>query len=62
MLDKIKKLLPKFPEKTKDGNNKDPVDEYRAFGELHTFIEKSVIRGLYFLQNKIKELNSFMYS
>ena len=57
MLDKIKKLLPKFPKKMKDVSNDDTVAEYRAFEELHQFIEESVIDGLYL--SKIKEPHSF---
>ena len=39
MLDKIKKLLPKFPKKMKDINNDDTVAEYLTFEELYQFIE-----------------------
>ena len=45
MLDKIKKSLPKFPNKMKDLNNDDTVARYRTFEELHQFIESSVIGG-----------------
>ena len=55
MLDKIKKSLPKFPNKMNDVNNDDTVAKYRAFEELHTFIEESLIGGLY--PFKIKELH-----
>ena len=56
MFDKIKKSLLKFPKKMKDVNNGDTVAEYRAFKELHQFIEEFVIGGLYLF--KIKELHS----
>ena len=56
MFDKMKKSLLKFPKKMKDVNNGDTVPEYRAFEELHQFIEESVIGGLYLF--KIKELHS----
>ena len=57
MLNKIKKSLPKFPKKMQDVNNYDTVAEYRAFEEIHQFIEKSPIGDLYLF--KIKELHSF---
>ena len=56
MLDKIKKLLPKFPKKMKDGNNDDIVDEYWSFEEFHQFFEESIIGGMHLF--KIKELHS----
>ena len=40
----------------KDLNNDDTVAGYRAFEELHQFIEESVIGGKYLF--KIKELHS----
>ena len=57
MLDKIKKSLPKFPNKMKDVNNDDAVAEYRDFKELPQFIEKSVIGDLYLFE--IKEVDLF---
>ena len=42
-LTRLKKSLPKFPKKMKDVNNDDTLAGYRAFEELHQFVEESVI-------------------
>ena len=56
MLYKIKKSLSKFPKKIKDVNKHDTMAGYRAFEELHQFIEEPVVVGLYLF--KVKELLS----
>ena len=51
MFGKIKKWLLKFPKKMKVVNNDDTV-EYRAFEELHQFIEMSAIGWFVSFQNR----------